>query len=159
MRSKLVSGLAVLAVVAACSGGSEPGPSWVYGPTVAPPAGSAAASPTVTEGSAPPAPSAASTPAGEGTQVTIGTDTGVALLFDPETASVAGGGTVQVTFENISTVPHNLTFQDPIDAATETVVAPGASETIEFEAPAPGDYAFVCTLHPGMDGTLTVQGP
>ena len=106
-----------------------------------------------------PAPSAASTPGGEASQVTIGTDTGSALLFDPEAASVAGGGTVQVTFENISTVPHNLTFQDPINAATETVVNAGESETIEFEAPAPGDYPFVCTLHPGMDGTLTIEGP
>ena len=105
-----------------------------------------------------PAPSAGGTPGGEAAQVTIGTDTGGALLFDPETASVAGGGTVQVTFENVSTVPHNLTFQDPINAETATVVAPGASETIEFEAPAPGDYPFVCTLHPGMDGTLTIEG-
>jgi glucose/arabinose dehydrogenase len=104
-----------------------------------------------------PAPSTGSTPGGEAAQVTIGTDTGAALLFDPETASVAGGGTVQVTFENVSTVPHNLTFQDPINAATETVVNAGASETIEFEAPAPGDYPFVCTLHPGMDGTLTIE--
>jgi len=35
-------------------------------------------------------------------------------------------------------------------------VAPGASETLQFTAPAPGDYPFVCTLHPGMDGVLTV---
>lgn len=157
MRSKLVSGLAMIAIVAACT--AEPAPSWVYGPRGSFPAASAAASPAGTQGSNSPAPSAAGTPAGEGTQVTIGTDTGTALAFDPETASVDGGGTVAVTFENVSTVPHNLTFRDPIDAATETVVAAGASETIEFEAPPPGDYPFVCTLHPGMEGTLTIQGP
>jgi plastocyanin len=48
-------------------------------------------------------------------------------------------------------------MQDGIDAATSTVVAAGATETISFTAPDPGSYAFVCTLHPGMDGTLTVE--
>ena len=106
-----------------------------------------------------PAPTTAGSPTGEGSEVTIGTDPGTALLFDPEATSVAGGGSVRVTFENVSTVPHNLTFQDPIDAATATVVDPGASETIEFAAPEPGDYQFVCTLHPGMEGTLTIEAP
>ena len=41
--------------------------------------------------------------------------------------------------------------------ATSTVVAPGASETLEFKAPDPGEYPFVCTLHPGMGGTLVVE--
>lgn len=161
MRSKLVGGFVVMALVAACTG--EPAPSWVYGPTISPPAGGPE-SPTPSASAVPsalPAPSAspAGTPGSESSQVTIGTDTGAALLFDPESASVTGGGTVEVTFENVSTIPHNLTFQDPIDAETATVVDPGASETIEFEAPAPGNYPFVCTLHPGMEGTLTIEGP
>ena len=95
---------------------------------------------------------------GDAEQVTIGTDTGSDLQFDPATVSVAGGGTVEVTFSNVSIIPHNLTFQDPINAATNTVVDPGVEETISFEAPAPGDYPFVCTLHPGMEGTLTIEG-
>ena len=49
----------------------------------------------------------------------------------------------------------------PIDhfllQADSTVVVPGASETLEFKAPDPGEYAFVCTLHPGMGGTLVVE--
>jgi glucose/arabinose dehydrogenase/plastocyanin len=106
--------------------------------------------------SASPGPSA---PAGEGeaASVTIGTDTGSALLFEPTEASVAGGGYISVVFENVSTVPHNLTFGPPIDAATATIVNAGASETITFAAPEPGTYDFVCTLHPGMDGVLTVE--
>jgi plastocyanin len=31
------------------------------------------------------------------------------------------------------------------------------SQTIEFTAPDPGEYTFVCTLHPGMEGTLVVE--
>jgi aldose sugar dehydrogenase len=104
---------------------------------------------------------AASAPAGDGetASVTIGTDPGAALLFDPTEASVQGGGEISVVFENRSTLPHNLTFGPPIDAATATIVDPGASETITFAAPEPGSYDFVCTLHPGMDGVLTVEGP
>ncbi len=94
---------------------------------------------------------------GAATDLTIGTDTGTALQFDPTTATVPSGASVSLTFENRSTVPHNLTFAAPINAATATVVAAGASETIEFSAPDPGEYPFVCTLHPGMEGTLTVE--
>jgi plastocyanin len=95
---------------------------------------------------------------GETVQVTIGTDTGAELMFEPTTATVPAGSTVELTFENRSTsTPHNLTFGEPIDEATATVVDPGASEVLEFEAPEPGDYQFVCTLHPGMEGTLTVE--
>ena len=51
----------------------------------------------------------------------------------------------------------NITFDAPINVATSPVVAPGASETIQFAAPAPGDYAFHCTIHPGMNLTLRVR--
>ena len=160
MRSKVATGIAMVLLVAACSGGGQPTASWLYGPTASPSVASAAPSATGTEGSAPPASAPpASAAGGEPSQVTIGTDTGSSLLFDPETASVAGGGTVEVSFENRSIVPHNLTFQTPIEAATAQIVDPGAGETITFEAPAPGDYPFVCTLHPGMDGVLTIEGP
>jgi glucose/arabinose dehydrogenase/plastocyanin len=96
--------------------------------------------------------------AGETVQVTIGTDTGTELVFDPTTATVPAGSSVELTFENRSTsTPHNLTFGEPINEATATVVDAGASEVLEFTAPDPGDYQFVCTLHPGMEGTLTVE--
>jgi plastocyanin len=160
MRSKVATGIAVLALVAACSGGESPAGTWLYGPTLAPSTASAAPSAAGTEGPASPAASTpAASPGGDPSQVTIGTDAGSELLFDPETVTVAGGGSIEISFENRSILPHNLTFQAPIDAATAPVVEPGAGETITFEAPAAGDYPFVCTLHPGMDGVLTVEGP
>ena len=93
---------------------------------------------------------------GEVVEITVGTDAGTELLFDPTEVSVPAGATVRLTFVNESTVPHNLTFGEPINAATATIVDPGAEETIEFIAPEAGEYTYVCTLHPGMDGTLTV---
>ena len=102
-------------------------------------------------------PGASSAAGGEVVEITIGTDTGTALLFDPLEATVPAGATVRLTFTNDSTVPHNLTFGAPINAATANIVDPGAEETIEFTAPEAGEYQFVCTLHPGMEGTLTVE--
>lgn len=94
---------------------------------------------------------------GEVVEVTVATDTGSALKFDPAQITVPAGATVRLTFNNKATVPHNLTFDEPIDVATENVVDPGASQTIEFTAPNAGEYIFVCTLHPGMEGTLVVE--
>jgi AhpD family alkylhydroperoxidase len=90
-------------------------------------------------------------------QVAIGTDTGAELKFDPTEMTVQAGAEVEVSFENRASVPHNLTFQEPITIATSTVVAPGSVEAVRFTAPAPGEYPFVCTLHPGMTGMLTVK--
>lgn len=95
--------------------------------------------------------------ASSGEEVNVGTDTGTELLFDPVQVAVRAGVDVRLTFENRSTVPHNLTFEAPINAGTSTVVAAGASETLTFTAPDPGQYPFICTLHPGMDGTLIVE--
>ncbi|HET9852911.1 MAG TPA: PQQ-dependent sugar dehydrogenase, partial [Candidatus Limnocylindrales bacterium] len=109
-------------------------------------------------GGATPVPSTSAAPApAETVEATVGTDTGAALAFDPASVTVPAGSTVELTFENRATVPHNLTFSGAVTAATATIVDPGATETIEFTAPDPGEYAFVCTLHPGMGGTLNVE--
>jgi plastocyanin len=164
--------VAVLAVVAfALMACSSPGASsaWSYGPSLAPAAsgsaapGSAAASAPASPSVVPSAPASAVPSAGSGapsgavTKVTIGTKTGAELEFDPDDVKVPTGVTVSITFENRASVPHNLTFKAPINAATEPVVAPGTSATLEFTAPAPGEYAWACTIHPGMQGKLEVE--
>lgn len=159
----LAIGIVVLAAVAAC-GGQSAQPTWTALPerSAQPlpsgePAGSEApaASPATSPAASAPAGSA---PAGETAEVTVGTDTGGALQFDPASVTVPAGSSVSLVFENRSTsVPHNLTFGDPINEATATIVDPGGSETLEFTAPDPGDYTYMCTLHPGMEGTLTVE--
>jgi plastocyanin len=95
-------------------------------------------------------------PSDETVEITIGTDTGAELKFDPAELTVQAGADVRVTFENRASVPHNLTFEAPLNVATSTVVAPGTSEALQFTAPAVGEYPFVCTLHPGMAGTIIV---
>jgi plastocyanin len=115
---------------------------------------SAASSPSASEAQPTTIPSA---PGNGGTvEISVATDAGGALAFDPPQISVPAGAVVRLTFTNKATVPHNLTFADPINVATATVVDPGASQTIEFTAPAEGKYSFVCTLHPGMKGVLIV---
>jgi glucose/arabinose dehydrogenase/plastocyanin len=112
-------------------------------------------------GGASPAPTASAAPSnapsGATVEITVGTDTGAELKFDPAEVTIQAGTAVRVTFENRSTVPHNLTFEAPINVATATVVEPGSSDTVEFKAPDPGEFTFVCTLHPGMSGTLVVE--
>ena len=91
------------------------------------------------------------------TEITIGTDTGSDLKFVPNTAQAPANAQVKLTFQNKSTQPHNLTFQQGITAKTGDSVAPGASDTITFTTPAAGTYPWACTIHPGMTGTLTVK--
>ena len=121
------------------------------------PADASGAAPSATA-AASAAASASGAATAEIVEITVGTDDGDANQFDPNEVSVPSGVTVRLTFTNEATVPHNLTFGEPINAATSVVVDPGESETIEFVAPEPGEYTFVCTLHPGMEGTLTVEG-
>lgn len=95
--------------------------------------------------------------AAEGTAITIGTDSGAELKFVPNTAQAPANTPVTLTLNNTSTQPHNLAFEQGITAKTDPNVAAGASETITFTTPGAGTYKFVCTIHPGMEGTLTVQ--
>jgi plastocyanin len=168
MSHKPLAALAALTIILAACGGAMTTPTWTDLPLRSPGADDtqAPASSAAPSGDTPgpiggtPAPSATFAPsgsAGETVPLTIGTDTGSALLFDPTSVTAPAGATLAVTFENRSLVPHNLTFEAPISEGTATVVDAGASETIDFTAPDPGTYAYVCTLHPGMEGTLRVE--
>ncbi len=116
--------------------------------------------PADTVGGASPAPTATAAtsdaPSGATVEVTVGTDTGAELKFDPGEVTVPAGANVQLTFENRSTVPHNLTFQGPITVATSTVVAPGTSETLEFTAPDPRRVHL--PLHPASGHEWDTRG-
>lgn len=67
-------------------------------------------------------------------------------------ASVSPGATVTVV--NKDSVPHTVTSEEEglFDATFE------GGETVTFTAPEePGEYPFVCTIHPAMTGTLVVE--
>ena len=81
------------------------------------------------------------------------------LKFDQGDVT-AKAGTVTVTFDNPSSVPHALAIEgNGVDATSETVTASEAPP-VEVEL-APGTYTFYCPVGgheaAGMKGTLTVE--
>ena len=74
------------------------------------------------------------------------------LQFQPDVITVSAGETV--TWKNEDIVPHTAT-SDP-KAFDSRSIAVG--ESWSWKAPArPGDYLYICTLHPNMKAKLTVQ--
>lgn len=66
---------------------------------------------------------------------------------------VAAGARVSVT--NMDSAEHTVTSDD---GSAFDVDVKGGGGTATFTAPSqPGTYAFHCTFHPGMHGTLTVK--
>ena len=60
----------------------------------------------------------------------------------------------EVTVRNDDAVPHTWTADDgSFDSGT---IGAGATFTFTFDEP--GEYAYVCTIHPTMSGTITVEG-
>ena len=92
-----------------------------------------------------------------GVDIAVATAPGEQLAFVPEELHVPAGVPVRMTFRNGSSVAHNLVFTSGIVAATKTIVDPGMTEELALAAPGPGAYQFVCTIHDGMAGTLTVE--
>jgi plastocyanin len=81
------------------------------------------------------------------------------LKFDQGDVTTKAG-TVSVTFDNPSSVPHAVAIEgNGVDATSETVTA---SEAPPFEVELqPGSYTFYCPVGgheaAGMKGTLTVE--
>lgn len=81
---------------------------------------------------------------------------GETTAFEPAETVVAADGPILITFRNASTLPHNLTFT-AMSAATQTIVDPGTTDEVRLPTLAKGAYPFVCTIHEGMAGILTVR--
>jgi plastocyanin/sugar lactone lactonase YvrE len=98
--------------------------------------------PTCTDGAAP----TAGTPTAAGSTVTI-----VDFAFMPQELTVAAGTTVAWTNEDWA--PHTVTAGDgSFDSGR---LDQGA--TFEHTFAERGTYAYFCTFHPGMTGTITVE--
>jgi plastocyanin len=91
----------------------------------------------------PAASTAPKAPAGGGTAVAIGDNS-----YTPASVKVAIGD--KVTFENGGAVAHTVTG-DGFDSGS---IAPGGS--FELTADEAGTLSYVCTFHPGMQGTIEV---
>ncbi len=72
------------------------------------------------------------------------------LAFAPSTASIAAGDVVE--WRNSGTTPHNVTFEE---SAQSSPMQGGESFRLRF--PRAGSYAYLCTFHAGMAGTITVR--
>jgi plastocyanin len=75
------------------------------------------------------------------------------LKFDPGSVSVKTGAVIEWT--NTGSVPHNVTFDSYPDLTSQNLAQ---GDTWEVQITVPGTYAYHCTIHPGMDGQLTVGG-
>jgi plastocyanin len=92
-------------------------------------------------------------------------DVGIAacdLLFDRDELVITAGVPVTLRFENRVPIPHNVAIHDGSPDAIgeerwrgELIEGP-ASVDYTLPALAPGDYAFVCSIHPTMVGRLEV---
>jgi plastocyanin len=90
---------------------------------------------------------------GGGTQATpaAGGGTTVAVIdneFDPADLSVSAGDTV--TWEWKGAIPHNVKGD-----GFESEIQDEGTFTHTFDSA--GEYPYECTVHPGMEGTITVQ--
>lgn len=123
--------LAVLALVAAGCGSSSSSSSTSSSSTPAPANSSTGSSSTASSGG--------------GKTVTIDMKN---IQFNPKSETVKVGTTVK--WVNQDSAPHNVTG-GPIKSPTF-----GSGSSFTFKATTPGKISYVCTIHPGMTGTLTV---
>ncbi|AHG89355.1 blue (type 1) copper domain protein [Gemmatirosa kalamazoonensis] len=79
------------------------------------------------------------------------TASSTANSFTPQILNVLQGGTVTWTF---GTRPHNVTFVQTAGAPQN--VPTTTSNTASRTFASPGTFAYVCTLHAGMVGTVNV---
>jgi plastocyanin len=119
-------------IVAACSGSGST-------PTSGAPVASAAGSPAA------PATAACTVVGGAGTAAEI-----KGFAFPSGLAVQAGQA---ITWTNGDSAKHTVTFDD---GSCSTPVDAGGTVTVQYAVP--GTYAFHCSIHPTMKGSLEVKG-
>ena len=103
-----------------------------------------------------------------GEQPVSGTDVTLvaqSLAFNTEEIGFPPREQVSVTLDNQDTTPHDFAIYPDEEAATARQgdiftgeqVAAGSQTTYEFRSPESGDYYFLCTIHPTMNGAVAVQ--
>ena len=75
------------------------------------------------------------------------------IAFDPKDVTVKVGQ--KVTWTNDDSVPHNVTATSGASFKSSTF---GQGGTYSFTPKKAGTIQYVCTIHPGMEATLTVTG-
>lgn len=84
------------------------------------------------------------------------------MAFNVDTITAPAGESFTVTFTNNEAVPHNFsvyTEEGGEEIAVGNVINEGETDEITIEGLEPGEYFFVCDVHPTeMTGTLVVEG-
>jgi plastocyanin len=83
------------------------------------------------------------------------------VQFDTETIELEAKTEETIPFKNEDTAEHNIAIYEDDSASKDLFqgeTIPGGQETT-YEVPplAKGEYYFQCDVHPGMNGTVTVQ--
>ena len=105
------------------------------------------------------APGASGAPAGDGETIQI---TAQGVAYQPTTLTTKADAAFHIDFKNQDPgTPHNVTIHKDSPTGQELFkgeVFSGIGEkTYDVPALPAGTYAYVCTVHPSMIGTLTVQ--
>jgi len=96
---------------------------------------------------------ATTTTAAPATTAAVGSEFAVVMesfAFTPAELTVPVGATV--TWTNRHGARHDVVAAD--GTFTSPLFAEG--ETFSFTFTAPGEYPYICTIHPGMEGTIIV---
>lgn len=84
------------------------------------------------------------------------------LEFSVDTITATAGEAFTVSFTNSEGVPHNFSVyaeEGGDEIAVGNVVSEGETDEVSIDALEPGEYFFVCDVHPQeMTGTIVVEG-
>lgn len=141
---RIVIAAALVVLTTACGGASDDGTTTTTGqPTTTTAQTATTETPTTTTSTAS---TTSAAPGDVGATITI------AGFSFGETVSIAAGEAVAVV--NTDSVGHTWTSDE--GAFSSGVIAPDQSYEYTFDSP--GEYAFFCSIHPSMTGTITVTG-
>jgi plastocyanin len=114
---------------------------------------SGSASPSTTEQPADTGGSGGAEPGGEAVEVSMKD-----IAFNPAEVNVPKGGSI--TWTNDDSVGHDVTKESGPgpDFKSGDPGAMGGGDTFTQKFNAPGTINYVCTVHPGMTGTVVVGG-
>ena len=73
------------------------------------------------------------------------------LVFNPNAVTIPAGDTIYYTFEGVQ---HNVVFDTPGNPGN---VPNTQSATVKRKFPTAGTFAYHCSIHPSMTGSITVN--